>query len=119
MAEDIKMNQFEVKNEVARIVGLDSDGNANSIFPRDILSQMLSMDIWHANTDWNELITPGVYTIVGNESANAPLIYTYGTLLVFGSTFTVQLYFPDFVRENKKLAYRVHYESSWRDWVYF
>lgn len=72
--------------------------------------------------DWNDIVTPGSYTIdqIGTLAPNAPRTGGYGTLVVeISGDRVAQIYYPDSQKGYIYLCVRVKVGTAWRDWQYY
>ena len=83
-----------------------------------------------ASTNWNTLLTPGVYkvqisewgaTSLGGPNSFMPGIYSYGMLFIYQSnisteTRTVQTYYPYSNDNSHPILTRMYNGSTWKTW---
>jgi len=69
-----------------------------------------------SNDDWDSLINPGGYSVVGATGDNRPPAYTYGSLLVIATGSTVvQIYYTD---QSRQVLSRNMWKTNgtWSEW---
>ena len=67
--------------------------------------------------DFNDATDNGYYHVSSSSTPNLPKgAYGYGTLVVIGSEFQIQLYIPD---TYGKIYKRNKYKDSWKNWFEF
>ena len=67
--------------------------------------------------DFNDATENGYYQVSSSSTPNLPKgAYGYGTLVVTGSEFQIQLYIPD---TYGKIYKRNKYKDSWKNWFEF
>ena len=68
-------------------------------------------------TDFNNATEVGYYNVSSSSTSNIPKgAYGYGTLVVTGSEFLIQLYIPD---TYGKIYKRNKYKDGWKNWFEF
>ena len=67
--------------------------------------------------DFNDATEVGYYNVSSSSTPNIPKgAYGYGTLVVTGSEFRIQLYIPD---TYGKIYKRNKYQEVWKSWFEF
>lgn len=125
-ATDTYEDQLPQQTDLKWARGLDANGNPILISKESLASVvgglLSSLKLYPFMfrgdcNDFNDATENGYYQVSSSSTPNLPKgAYGYGTLVVTGSEFQIQLYIPD---TYGKIYKRNKYKDSWKNWFEF
>lgn len=125
-ATDTYEDKLDISDTFSYVRTLDSSGNpkrtsqnALATVVGGLLSSLKLYPFMFRGdcNDFNDATENGYYQVSSSSTLNLPKgAYGYGTLVVTGSEFQIQLYIPD---TYGKIYKRNKYKGSWKNWFEF
>ena len=123
---DVKESALTQQSDCKWVRALDANGNSIRISKEDLASVvgglLSSLKLYPFMfrgdcNDFNDATDNGYYQVSSSSTPSLPKgAYGYGTLVVIGSEFQIQLYIPD---TYGKIYKRNKYKDSWKNWFEF